>query len=49
MIDLATKYRLKALVCEKNAKDATDPALKQGWAEIAMEWHVLSSRALQIQ
>jgi hypothetical protein len=39
------KYRLEALVCEPNAKDATDPALKKGWAEIAIDWHALSSRA----
>jgi hypothetical protein len=49
MIDIATKYRLKALVCEERARDATEPALKLEWAEIAIEWHALSSRALQIQ
>jgi len=49
MIDISEKYRIKALVCEQNAKEATDPALKQGWAEIAIEWHTLSSRASQIQ
>lgn len=46
MIDIASKYRLKALACEKNAKDTTEPALKQGWGEIAIEWHALSNRVL---
>ena len=44
MTDIAFKYRLKALACEQNAKDATEPALKQGWGEIAIEWHTLSNR-----
>jgi hypothetical protein len=42
MMDLSEKYRLKALVCEERARDATEPALKQGWAEIAIEWQVLA-------
>jgi len=42
--DLSEKYRLKALVCEQNAKDVTNPALKLGWAEIAIEWHALANR-----
>jgi hypothetical protein len=44
MIDISERYRLKALACERSAKDATDPAVKLGWEEIAIEWHALSYR-----
>lgn len=44
MIDISEKYRLKALVCEQFAKDATDTATRSAWTEIAIEWHALASR-----
>jgi hypothetical protein len=42
------EYRLKALACEDAAEAATDPALKLGWAETAIEWHSLANRAAQL-
>jgi hypothetical protein len=44
---LSQKYRLKALVSEKLSRDATNPELKNGWSEIAIEWHALASRIVQ--
>jgi hypothetical protein len=46
-IRLSEKYRFKALACEKLARDASNPTLKDGWSEIAIEWHALASRAAQ--
>lgn len=44
---VSEKYRLKALDCEKLAREATDSATKIAWAEIAIEWHALSNRIAQ--
>lgn len=49
MTELSEKYRLKALVCEERARDATDLDLKLGWEELAIEWHALANRAMQLQ
>ena len=43
------KYRLKALNCENLAREASDPAIKFAWAEIAIEWHALANRIAQEQ
>jgi hypothetical protein len=48
LVNLSEKYRLKALACEKAARDAIEPVLKVGWAEIAIEWHALANRASQL-
>jgi hypothetical protein len=45
MIDIPEKYRLKALVSERFARAATDPATRAAWEEIAIEWHALANRA----
>ena len=47
MIDISERYRLKALVSERNARDATDLATRAAWEEIAIEWHALANRAVQ--
>jgi hypothetical protein len=41
------KYRLKALTCEKLAREATDEATGLAWEELAIEWHILASRITQ--
>jgi hypothetical protein len=41
MID---KYRNKALASEACARDATNPAIRDAWIEIAIEWHALAHR-----
>lgn len=35
--------RLKAIASEQRASAATDPALRQDWEELAIEWHLLAS------
>ena len=45
------KYRLKAITCEKLAREATDEATDEAtevsWEELAIEWHILASRITQ--
>jgi hypothetical protein len=38
-------YRMKAIACELQAGDASDPTSKQGWEELAMEWHTMARTA----
>lgn len=38
-------YRTKALACEQRASDASDPASKQDWEELAIEWHTMANFA----
>ena len=47
MINLAEKYRLKALACENLGRAAKDAVIQFAWAEIAIEWHALSYRISQ--
>lgn len=44
LLKASEKYRLKALTCEKLAREATDDATKAAWEELAIEWHILASR-----
>lgn len=37
------KFRLRALACEKLARDATSSELQFAWAEVAIEWHALAA------
>ena len=46
---ISEKYRLKALACEKLARDVPNIEFKNAWAEIAIEWHALAARrALEV-
>ena len=44
MINIAEKYRLKALASEQCANTATDAETRDAWVEIAIEWHALAAR-----
>jgi len=44
MPNIPERYRHKALACEGFARNATDPATRDAWAEIAIEWHALAHR-----
>ena len=48
MIDISAMYRLKALACEKAAREASDKATKLEWEELAIEWHALAHRIEQL-
>jgi hypothetical protein len=36
-------FRLKALECEQRARETTDPASKENWQELAIEWHAIAN------
>jgi hypothetical protein len=44
---ISEKYRLKALACEKLAREVPNCDFKSAWAEIAIEWHALAFRRAQ--
>ena len=46
-LEASEKYRLKALTCEKLAREATDEETSAAWDELAIEWHILASRIAQ--
>lgn len=43
--DRPDAFRLKALFCEQSARESTDPRSRQGWEELAIDWHTMSNRA----
>jgi hypothetical protein len=38
-------YRMKALACEQQARDTSDPTSKRDWEELAIEWHTMANFA----
>jgi hypothetical protein len=44
---ISEKYRIKALDCEKQSRDAKDYDIKCAWGDIAIEWHCLAARRAQ--
>jgi hypothetical protein len=36
-------YRLRAVLCEQRARDASDQLIKAEWDELAIEWHLLAN------
>ena len=38
-------YRMKAIACEQQASDASNPTSKKDWEELAIEWHAMASLA----
>ena len=35
-------YRLKALESERRAREASDPATRREWEELAIQWHAMA-------
>ena len=44
-VSRAALCRLKAIAAEQRAQQATDPALRQDWEELAIEWHLAANLA----
>jgi hypothetical protein len=36
-------FRLRAVLSEQRARDASDPIIKAEWEELAIEWHLLAN------
>jgi hypothetical protein len=41
----AALCRLKAIAAEHRAREAGDPAQRQDWEELAIEWHLMANLA----
>ena len=41
--DKAKLHRMRAVMCNQRASQATDPPMKRDWEELAIEWHHLAS------
>jgi hypothetical protein len=39
---------MKALACEQQASDASDPTSKQDWERLAIEWHTMANPAARM-
>ena len=48
MVATAEEYRANAIVCERNAKEATDQSIKLQWKELAIQWHYIASQAARL-
>ena len=46
--DMAEKYHLKAIGCEKCAERASDQRTEQEWQELATQWHLMADRATKM-
>ena len=44
-LDKAKTHRMRAVMCNQRASQATDPQVKKDWKELAIEWHHLASEA----
>ncbi|RTL50875.1 MAG: hypothetical protein EKK40_12285 [Bradyrhizobiaceae bacterium] len=42
-------FRLRAIAAEQWAHEATDPAVRSEWEQIAIEWHAMASRDVQLR
>jgi hypothetical protein len=42
------EYRTNAFACERNAKEATDRAIKRQWEELAIQWHYMANQAARL-
>lgn len=41
-------FRLKAFACEQRARETTDPASKESWQELAIEWHTIANATAKV-
>ena len=45
---LSQEYHLKAVECEKKAKNATDQTTVQQWHELAAQWDSMANQAAKM-
>jgi len=43
-LDKAKMHRMRAVMCNQRASQATDLQVKRDWEELAIEWHHLASQ-----
>jgi hypothetical protein len=44
LMKISEKYRIKALDCEQQGRNAKDYDLKCAWGDVAIEWHCLAAQ-----
>jgi hypothetical protein len=42
MVEPSSTYRLRALASEQRAREASDPAIKKEWEDLAIQWHLIA-------
>jgi hypothetical protein len=48
MIEPSSTYRFRALASEQRAREASDPAIKKEWEELAIQWHLIAHMAAEL-
>jgi hypothetical protein len=49
MVEPSATYRLRALASEQRAREASDPALKKEWEDLAIQWHLIAHIAAELR
>jgi hypothetical protein len=49
MTDPSSTYRLRALASEQHARNASDPAIKKEWEDLAIQWHLIAHIAAELR
>ena len=47
--NLSETYHLKAVACERCAKNASDQTTGQEWQQLAAQWHSMADQAAKLQ
>jgi hypothetical protein len=45
----SSTYRLRALASEQHAREASDPAIKKEWENLAIQWHLIAHIAAELR
>jgi len=49
MAEPSSTYRLRALASEQRAREASDPAFKREWEDLAIQWHLIAHIAAELR
>jgi hypothetical protein len=49
MVEPSSTYRLRALASEQRAREASDPAIKKEWEDLAIQWHLIAHIAAKLR
>ena len=49
MVEPSATYRLRALASEQHAREASDPAIKKEWEDLAIQWHLIAHIAAELR
>jgi hypothetical protein len=49
MVEPSSTYRLRALASEQHAREASDPAIKKEWEDLAIQWHLIAHIAAELR